>query len=177
VTYSLVPYGILIISNILLLNHVYRSSKRVATRNIPTTSTNIVTKTKTLCTIKKDSRMSRPKKKFNKAIVVSTIIYILMTLPSAIASFYFNQWWGTPVGDLLINICDDLSLTYHGYLYFVIYIVINRRFRGQLKLMFNWNKTKINGTIMENSLNTQHISHQLNNARKIENKEKIVGTG
>lgn len=171
--YSIIPYSILITSSILLLNHVYRSSKRVAHVNMPMPKPSSTTNASH---IKKVSWKTKSENKFNKAIVVSTIIYILMTLPSAIATFYIHQWWGTDMGNLLINICDDLTLSYHGYVFFVIYVINNRRFRRQLKQIYTTTKAKVNEKIRDSSVNTFIISYLLK-AKKTEKKdENIIGS-
>lgn len=150
--------------------HVKKSNKRVVPQAISTTSMNI---TKILLNVKEVSCISKRERKFNKAIVVSTVIYILMTLPSALASFYFNEWWDTDIGNLIINICDDLTLSYHGFVFFVVYVVNNRRYRCQLKQMYTSTKEKINKKIKDSSVNTFIISY-LFRPKKCENKEENV---
>lgn len=59
-------------------------------------------------------------------------MFIVMTLPTAISSFFFVEWYQTDIGNFLINLFDDLSFTYHGLNFFIL-ILFNKRFRGYVK--------------------------------------------
>lgn len=56
-------------------------------------------------------------------------MFIVMTLPIATASFFFVEWVQTEMGNLLINLFDDLSFTYHGFFFFIL-VIFNKKFRN-----------------------------------------------
>lgn len=100
-----------------MIFHVYRSAKRVSQ-----TSVSLAMRKASI------SSHTPHKKSLNKTLIVSTITFIILTLPTAIASFYFVDWIQTEEGNLLINLFDDLSFTYHGCNFFIL-TIMNRKFR------------------------------------------------
>lgn len=128
VTYSLAPFAFLITINSLMLFHVYRSSKRLKSQ------------TPIISLARKSSVISSsPKQSLNKTIIISTIMFIVMTLPTAISSIYFTEWVQTDEGNLLINLFDDLSFTYHGFNFFIL-TSFNRKFREMLFINFRFSQ-------------------------------------
>lgn len=114
--YSLIPMICLALINTLLCLLIHHSSQRLLKHSSSSSSR------------QSTESMSSGKRNLNKTIIVSTILFMLMTLPTAIASFYFVQWFGTEDGDLYVLVFDNLSLTYHGCNFFVLF-TFNKRFR------------------------------------------------
>lgn len=123
------PFACLIVTNSLMISHVYKSARRVHNRILKSNSS-----TATLGSTNKQSKSDSSKNSLNKTIIASTIMFIIMTLPTAISSFFYAEWNKSDEGKLLINLFDDLSLTYHGCNFFIL-TIFNRKFRGYLKAL------------------------------------------
>lgn len=118
--YSLVPFTVLTIFNILMLMHIYKKSRRLkVTTDAKNSSVPARTRTKSP----------------NKTVVATTILFILLTLPTAIVSILYNNLFTTDYGKFIVNFADDLSFTYHG-MNLLILAVFNRKFRTTLVEMF-----------------------------------------
>lgn len=66
----------------------------------------------------------------NKTIVFLTFLFVLMTLPTACASFFFNDLYSSESGLIMIMLCNCVSFSYHG-LHFFINLISNRVFRRE----------------------------------------------
>lgn len=108
--YSYIPFVLLAINNMLLIYSIQ--------------------------THKKKSGAQRQKKKsMNNTIIFITILFIVMTLPSSIASIYFDQLIISSVGSVILIALDALTFSYHGLNFFVL-LYTNQKFRNDFKLIF-----------------------------------------
>lgn len=130
VLYSLAPFTILIVFNVLMLVHVYQSHRRILGTN--KTSNSYTTQEDNETNSKKITTTARsPKKSLNQTIIASTLLFIVMTLPTVISSLLWYSWSKTELGNFLINLFDDLTFTYHGLNFFIL-AIFNRKFRSQI---------------------------------------------
>ena len=87
-----------------------------------------------------------------------TILFIVFTCPSAIASQYYLKLWGTYSGRIVLFFCDDLTFAYHA-LNIVILCLSNKLFLRELKDIFYKNKT----SSQDNTTNVFSLSHKNTN--------------
>jgi hypothetical protein len=78
---------------------------------------------------------SKKGSKMNRTVISMTLIFILMTSPSAMASFFFSTLFSTDYGTFIVNLFNCISFTYHG-LNIVIMTVSNVIFRKELGKIF-----------------------------------------
>ncbi len=72
------------------------------------------------------------------------MLFFLLTLPTAIVSFFFNKLITTNEGKLFILTCNCISFSYHA-LNFFIYSITNIKFRSEMtKTFFNLNFSSTN---------------------------------
>lgn len=96
---------------------------------------------------------TRSKRKFmmTKTIIILTISFIVLTLPGAVISgYYFVALMKIEFGPLIINICDDISFSYHALSIITLYLS-NKQFSSKLKFIVNKNLADtsvfINGSV------------------------------
>nr|QVK45792.1 G protein-coupled receptor [Proales similis] len=128
--YSLIPFGCIAVTNTAMLIYLkFRRSKmnqnQVNPSNVHQTTVNSSTKTGS-------SRSQSRNQAMTASIVLLTVLFIVMTLPSAYVSFAYGFLVSLDYGRTVILICDCITFSYHG-LNFYIYFLLNRRFRQELK--------------------------------------------
>jgi hypothetical protein len=114
--YSIVPFMLLLIFNILLIYEASRSK----------------------------IRLNRHRKLTLSATVIAmTIAFVLFTLPTAIVSAYFNifEFSFSSFEHIKISICNAITYSYHAFNFFILYNT-NKRFSRELKALFNAIKIK-----------------------------------
>ncbi len=68
----------------------------------------------------------------NRAVILLTFMFIIMTLPSACASFFFDVWFQSVIGKFVISLCDTISFSYHA-LNVIVFSITNRKYKVKLK--------------------------------------------
>lgn len=112
--YSIIPFSILVCSNLLLIKETLYKSRAV----VASTS--------------HESQAKR--KRMSLSILIMTITFILLTLPTTIAGGYFIKTLiSTELGFTILFICDSLAFSYHA-LNFVVFLVFNKKFSREFKL-------------------------------------------
>lgn len=122
-TYSLAPFLVLAIANLLLIRKIM-SRKVVKMTTMSSTFTNA-----------KSTGKKSKSDRINKTVIILTLIFVMMTLPLASASFFFNQLVLTDYGLFIIVLLDCISFSYHG-LNFILMAFSNKIFRKQYKKTF-----------------------------------------
>jgi hypothetical protein len=115
ILYSVVPFGLILVLNSLLILKM-RSRSLIYIKSFSLSNSS--------------SRKSK-RNSMNKTVIILTFLFILMTLPSACASYFFDQLFVSEHGRFIVALCDAISFSYHG-LNFVVYFLTNRRFRRKL---------------------------------------------
>ena len=140
--YSVIPFVTLFITNLAFIINLYQKKKTSTTAP-------------TLDTVKNKKSNSNNKKlrSINVTIMVMTFLFILMTLPCAFASFYFNELIVSDLGYFFIVLSNCISFSYHG-LNCVLYYFSNKKFRAQFLAFFGkkiiiYNKTTITNSITQ----------------------------
>lgn len=123
--YSLGPFCLITIANVLLVNLIMKRKQigRVQTVTVANNFTSSTYESKS-----KNSRM-------NRTVITMTLIFIAMTSPIAMASFFFSLLASTDYGVFIITLFDCVSFSYHG-LNFVIMALSNKIFRNAFKKLF-----------------------------------------
>jgi hypothetical protein len=87
-------------------------------------------------------------------IILMTISFIAMTLPTALAGgYFFPRLIGTVEGRLVLVFCDCLSFSYHS-LNFVVFLMFNKQFRLEWKNILSGCKVNNVGvTSMQSTIN------------------------
>lgn len=118
----MVPFVLLAILNFLLVYTVLSASKST----VETEHTGGV----------HNSFGMKRKLQMTKTIIILTITFIVLTLPGAIVSAYYNDIIATEAGDMLINMSDNISFSFHA-LGFLTLFLSNKQFSAQVKSMFD----------------------------------------
>lgn len=129
VTYSVIPFIILAISNFSLIGYLYYKS------HFQSISKNLKIQ-KTASMKFKNQRQDA----MSKMIIFMTFLFVAMTLPTAYASFFFARLIQTDHGYFLIVLFNCITFSYHG-LNFLIYYVSNLKFRSEFRKLFSGNKS------------------------------------
>lgn len=122
--YSLIPFLVLAISNFGLIYVLYYKKKSLTSRKFSSTSE------------KKDKHDRR----MNLTVLLMTFLFILMTFPIAMASFFFERLSTTNYGNFIIILVDFISFCYHG-LSFIIMIFTNKIFYKECLKVFGVKKS------------------------------------
>jgi hypothetical protein len=140
--YFLLPAVALVVSNTILVFAMKKQLKMVYYNKH--VSFVLITRTMPACT-GSGSGSSRNTRSFvvmrtnqlsvNKTILLGSVLFILMTLPTSIASFFFTELIKTEVGHLLLSLADSISLTFNAFNMF-IYVLLNKIFRHEFKNFF-----------------------------------------
>lgn len=92
------------------------------------------------------------KVQMTKTIILMTLSFIVLTLPGAIVSgFYYLKLMSLDFGPLIINLCDDISFSFHSMTLFTL-LYSNKAFFNQFQVVF-FNKV----FVQENSVS--HTAH------------------
>jgi hypothetical protein len=111
-TYSIVPFVILLVFNILLI-------LEVSTSRVSQSSAN--------------SSSSRKKVQMSVTVIVLAVSFIVLTLPGAVISgFFFGTFIVTNEGYFLILLLDSITFSYHAFSFFILYFS-NKKFSEVLK--------------------------------------------
>ena len=105
----------LFVSNSLLVINIYRHSKNSMAAEGSTTDTANLNRVKSLTT----------------TVMSITLLFIVMTSPTSLAAFYYNQLLDTYAGILVLNFLNSLCFTYHS-LNICILLVTNKKFSSEL---------------------------------------------
>nr|QVK45791.1 G protein-coupled receptor [Proales similis] len=125
-TYSVLPFALIALFNIMLISNIY-SRKKVRESNAASASG-----PKQTISLSTSPSQKNKMDSMSKTIVFLTLLFIAMTLPTAAASFFFNELFSTDHGLFIIYVCNTISFSYHG-LNFFIYFLSNKRFRSQFR--------------------------------------------
>lgn len=108
--YSALPIGLLIFVNSLLFYRVYQARRvsHMALEN-PTLQSN---------------------RSINRTIVVSTLIFIVMTLPTAISSILYSYLAQKEFVFFSVRLFDTFSFTFHAFYFLILYR--NKKFKKKL---------------------------------------------
>ena len=107
ILYSFLPFLMLAITNILLILFLYKLSH--------------------VSTLQLNASKAKKQKSLNITVISLTLIFIVMTSPSALCSIYFEKWIGTQLGAVFITLSDCICFSYHG-LNFALLFVSNKKF-------------------------------------------------
>ena len=117
--YSFIPFAVLLVTNILLIVDLHKKAKTIQGS---------------------DSVLKKNQFSINLSVVVLTLIFIVLTCPSAIACQYYTTLIMTPHGIVLVLIADCCAFTYHAF-NIVILSTTNKLFRRKLIELFCKRKT------------------------------------
>ena len=118
--YSYIPFVILLASNAMLIYSI--ANRRVKG-------------------IENENSRKR-QRSMNRTVLLATLLFILMTLPSTIAANMLNLLAKIPRGLQIVVILNAFSLTYHAH-GFVILWITNRKFRQLLKETFSISRSQL----------------------------------
>ena len=114
-TYSIIPFVILLIVNISLINTVYFKNKILET----------------------EEKARAKKKRMSITVCFITMLFIILTLPGAVVSGYFYlDLINDHIGSLILVICDDISFSYHSFNFFFL-LISNKKIFKESKRLFN----------------------------------------
>lgn len=140
-TYSIVPFCLLFIINLLVIyiTILSRISKKTTT----------------------NSKAKSRKIQMTVTVLIMAISFILMTLPGAIVSGYFYlDLIVTNIGPLVIALCDNISFSYNGLSFFML-LLSNKQISNEFKLLLSdalgkWYKIKDeSGVTASSTVNTK----------------------
>jgi hypothetical protein len=121
--YSIIPFIVLGISNLFLLQKSYKSFN-----NKNRSSTNAHINSSSSTSISKSTVFAR-------SIIFNNLLFFIMTLPTAFCSFYFDHLLTTNNGKLFILLSNSISFSYHA-LNFFINCLTNIKFRHETYNIF-----------------------------------------
>jgi hypothetical protein len=114
-TYSLVPFSILLIFNILLIFEVRKSRLSISANN--------------------NSFALKRKFQMSLTVIILTFSFIIMTLPGAIVSgFFFAIFTFTDEGYFKLILFDSITFSYHAFNFFIL-LLSNKKFSEAFKSM------------------------------------------
>lgn len=117
--YSIVSFAVLTIVDLLIIYKVVFASSR----------------------IKNDSGHAK-KMEMVRTILILNFSFIVLTLPSAVVSgFFYVDLSQSQVGIFVLNLCDNISFSYHSFNIITLYLT-NKRFKNEIKSIFNFEKIK-----------------------------------
>ncbi|CAF0713623.1 unnamed protein product [Brachionus calyciflorus] len=116
--YSIGPLVILVVSNILLIKHLYTTRKPHATQN---------------------EKKKNKQDQMTMTIIFMTLLFALITFSSTIVLLSFSFF--TDYGSFIIRLVDILCFAYHG-LNFLVFYVSNNRFRSEFRKLFKTERKK-----------------------------------
>ncbi|CAF1033244.1 unnamed protein product [Brachionus calyciflorus] len=109
--YSLIPFVILSIFNLLLIKSLYKTSLLIHGPN--------------------DSKRIK-QNQMTKTVIYMTLVFIVVTLSNATGTVLFNDLIVSDYGSFLIRLFDMMSFVYHGF-NFILFYMTNIRFRNEFK--------------------------------------------
>nr|QVK45794.1 G protein-coupled receptor [Proales similis] len=118
--YSLIPFSLLLLSNFLLIWTI-RARQAVRSSAHPVSSNHGSA----------NGHHKHENKFLNRMVLFLTALFIAMTLPSAVVSFFYGELYRTPLGNAVVNFIGALTFSYHGLNFFIL-IASNKRFREQM---------------------------------------------
>lgn len=133
--YSLVPFLLIALANLLLVLSLYARRRRLQPSNNSTQQQQSTAGTTATVSDTKKQRNER----MNQTVLVMTFLFIAMTSPIACASFFFDTLFTTDYGNFIIVLLDCVSFSYHG-LNFVIMTLSNTMFRKEFFKILLWQK-------------------------------------
>jgi hypothetical protein len=131
--YSIEPFVFLFLANVALVVKI-KSRKMVAkTTKAANTMHNDGGPTTTHGRVS----VSGPSKQksMNRVIIVTSVLFVLMTLPTATATFLFSIMVQTALGRMLLSFVDCVSLSFNAFNLF-IYVLLNKVFRQEFFNLF-----------------------------------------
>ncbi len=108
ILYSFLPFSLLAIANLLLIIFLFKVRR-------------------SLTSLKLNAVRAKKQKSLNLTVISLTLIFILMTSPSAICSIFFEIWMKTFMGRIVISLSDSICFSYHG-LNFILLLLSNKKF-------------------------------------------------
>ena len=135
--YSYIPFVLLAINNLLLI-HSIRSHHTITLTNS--------SKTK--------------QRSLNKTVLLITALFIVLTLPSSIASIYYDQLIVSSAGFVILIALDSLTFSYHSFNIFVL-LYTNKKFKRDFKVFICfWRKDlRLDGSYFGSSTRQKPTSH------------------
>jgi len=111
----LVPFILLITASALL---IYEIQKKSAGRSV-------------------SQNRSDSQRALNKTVVSVTIVYIVITTPVAVVTSFLNSLLQSSgeIGNLIINIADSVSFSFHAFNFFILYLT-NKRYSKEVRAFF-----------------------------------------
>lgn len=135
--YSILPFIAMAIANMLLIYTFYSKSKQMLPLTIKR-SVSIINLKETSDQMDDESRQEK-NDKMNRKLLITTCIFIILTSPSACASFFFDTLSLTDSGSFIIVLLDSVSFTYNG-LHFILFSISNKVFRKQFFKLLRYEK-------------------------------------
>ena len=115
ILYSYAPFALLAIANFLLILHLRLRAKKSS--------------------VKSSDAQKKKNAKMNLTVIIITLLFIVMTLPSALVSIYYNDLVITYTGLAWAIFGNSIGFSYHGFSFFILYST-NSRFRDEFKGLF-----------------------------------------
>lgn len=129
--YSIVPFLILGVCNVLLILKLKTREVRRARPSIPNLADTVRPSIISLAA-NTSSRSSRT----NKVVIAITLLFIAFTIPLACASFFFNTLFLSDYRTFIVTLFDQISFTYHGCNIFITFFT-NLVFKKEFYKLFN----------------------------------------
>jgi hypothetical protein len=108
--YNILPFVLLTVINSLLIFRTFKSGRHTGMK-----------------------RVKAKKKMMSVFVIIMTLFFILMTLPSSIAGGYFlRELLSTEIGNTILFLCDCFAFSYHALNIFVLYHA-NKQFQREFK--------------------------------------------
>ena len=122
--YSYTPFTILLVINFLLI-------KLIRQKKLPTSHAESA------------NRQKSRKNATSRTIIIVTFLYIILTGPEAVGSFFLPQILALPYGQAIMFLFDEICFTYHAFSFFILFFS-NSRFSTELKNIFIKNTKRLN---------------------------------
>lgn len=134
--FSVIPFVLMTIFNGLIIKAVFISSNLKAEKNI---------------------KLTRKKKRVTITLVLVTVFFLIMTLPSTIFfGYFFDYFYSLEFGPSLMIIMDSLSFLNSSSIFFIT-LAINSKFRTAFRAYFSfWLRKK--GKTIKNSDKDFHLT-------------------
>lgn len=121
--YAVVPFSLLIIFNCLIIIKAtqFARARRVHLSQASTSGANPVL------------NLSRKRKtEMTRTIIIVTFLFVVLSVPSAFATFYYNQLVVLDIGPMLITLLDDIQFSFPAFNFIILYFT-NKLFAQEVK--------------------------------------------
>ena len=131
--YSFIPFSVLAIANILLIVDLHKRSS--------STSETVLS----ISTFKKNQIS------ISISVISLTLLFILFTCPSAIATQYYDMLIVSFDGKVILFSADCFAFSYHA-LNIIILVLFNKQFMRKFKEMFGFGKDRVQPNVKGNTM-------------------------